>query len=407
MTGLATVERTFNHRAPRLRRAPRLHRAPRLALPHSTRLLALVIQTLGVALVLEAAGCSARRWDVQLPDNLSDAGTSDRTGGKGSGGRDGTGGQFGNPGGGSGFDAGKDAFFPCGQLALSSRRPTVLLLVDRSANTNPRDQGSNDVSWWRAENEAISGVVSRYGNALKIGYLSFPGNVAGCGTDQIVSWQGTDLEGLLAGCSMGGCVANGPEVPLTAALNDAQNVFGPRVPGQDPHNYAVVLIGSAPTCGACSGTSASADLRSLARLNSSAQTLFIPFGKGLEGNPCLSAFEVAADSKPPLSPTGTAHDKNELANGLQATFKEIASEYLCVFQLKPFAGASFSTLRVQVGNGQSMDVSRDESHQNGWDSDGADNLRIFGPTCQAILDTVSNNRFFVSSATIIDASCGH
>jgi len=396
MTEPSAAQRIASQQAPPLAVALP-SRAPTLSF--SARRLTLAVRALGLALVLQAASCSPRRWDVVLPDNLPDAGMADRPGGRGPGGHDGTGGQTGNADGGFVFDAAKDAFPGCGQLTQSpyflGSKPTVLLLADRSLSTNVKGAGSGD-PWWKAENEAITKVLNLYGNTLKIGYLALPGSTA-CTTDDVV-W-GADVESQIADCNISGaCVASSSsEVPLAAAFNDASKVLGTGFLGQDrDNNYAVVLIGSSPGCTSC--PSGSADLHSLSSLN--AQTVFVKFGKSLDSNSCFSAFEAAAKARPPLSPTGSAHDTTDLAYSVQSTFKEIASQYLCSFVPQ---GGSAATVRLQVGSGPTIDVQKDENRQSGWAFTSPYTLRVYGPACQKILD--SDNPLSVN-ATFVDAVCG-
>ena len=256
----------------------------------------------------------------------------------------------------------------------------LLLVVDKSGSMeDPLETGQDK---WPVMRDALTTVVQQYENGIRFGLMLYPNDDA-CAAGSVRSDLAMQNAGSITG-QLGSTFPDGG-TPTHTTLGAAGTYYaGVSSPGD---RYVLLATDGEPNCGPGDdeAPTVTESIQAIAGLRGDGiMTFVLGFGGTINNYPqTLQAMAEAGGTGDYFA----ANSPDELATALDAIAGEVGLPS-CSFRLDRTPGSASELVVYQ----DDEPISRDESHQSGWDYEAGNNtLTFYGAACDAILGGQTDN----------------
>lgn len=251
----------------------------------------------------------------------------------------------------------------------------LLLVVDKSGSMDDELETGQDK--WPVMRDALTTVVQQYENGIRFGLMLYPEGdscAAGGVRAQLAMQNAGPITSQLGSTSPDG----GTPTHTTVAAAGAY-FAGVTSPGD---RYVLLATDGEPNCGDPLDEQAPTVTESIAAITALRGDGIMTFVLGFGGT--INNYPATLQSMADAGGTGdyfAANSPDELATALDTIAGEVGLPS-CSFRLDRMPGGAAELIVYQ----DDELISRDESHQSGWDYSPANNtLTFYGSACDAIL----------------------
>jgi len=269
------------------------------------------------------------------------------------------------------------------QFVAEGVPPNVLIVLDRSGSM---DEALGTSTKWLVAVDAVATLLANYGTAVRFGLVLYQRGNTDCAPGNVRVDVG-DGTATMINTVLGNTNPNG-FTPIGDTLDGLINYAGLEDTTRD--NYILLLTDGSETCGGDGVTA----VTNLFNETPQVKTFVVGFGSGVDAtalNDMAQAGGTALPSGPPY------YYQADDAASLNMAFDSIGAAVLsCTYALS--GTPDIDTLHVFF---DSIGVSRDTTHTDGWDYDSTSNqITFYGPACDSLKSGSVTDLVVVSGCTV-------